>query len=182
MMKNLTVIIALYFLFQSSSFLWAQNEDYSFKKLGTKEGLSQGHVQCIMQDSKGYIWIGTQEGLNRYDGYNFRVYRNDNKDSTSICGDRIEAIVEDKEGLIWIITYFDGVSYYDRTTDEFTQFKTNPQYNTKQFLEGSGLSIDKNNDLWIFYRNGIGRYNRKTKQITYHPSNTLLQGNYRVAR
>src|SRR5665213_866575 len=81
MVTHLKYFLAL-FLIGSSSFLFAQNQQLHFDHLGTANGLSELNPNCILQDSKGFIWIGTADGLNRYDGYKFKVFRNDAKDTT----------------------------------------------------------------------------------------------------
>src|SRR5207244_2996788 len=113
----------LFILLLCSSFAgFAQNQSFNFEHMGTHEGLSQINVLCIFQDSRGLMWVGTTDGLNRYDGYNFTIYRNDAKDNTTITGNYINDIAEDKDGNLWIAT-LDGLSKYDRKTESFTQYK-----------------------------------------------------------
>ncbi len=96
---------------------------YSFEHLTVKQGLSQGSVLCILQDSKGFMWFGTQDGLNRYDGYHLRVYRNTPGDSTSLNGSYILTIAEDSNQVLWIRTNEGGamLNRFDRSTETFTQ-------------------------------------------------------------
>ena len=77
--------------------------------LGTADGLPQGLVSQMIQDRSGYLWMGTKDGLARYDGYSFTVFRNDEADSTSIIGNHITALVEDRDGLIWVGTQRRGI-------------------------------------------------------------------------
>ena len=88
-------------LYQS---LNAQNEEYFFRHLGIEDGLSQNSVFSIMQDRQGFVWFGTKEGLNRYDGYNFKVFNRNPSDSCSIGGNVINSIIEDTKGQIWVGT------------------------------------------------------------------------------
>src|SRR5688572_81503 len=75
-----------------SSLLFGQKPNIKFNTISTKEGLSQVSVMCILQDSRGFMWFGTRDGLNRYDGYKFKVYKNVAKDPTSISGNFIQTI------------------------------------------------------------------------------------------
>ena len=99
-MKRYLIIIIFNFLLLSFGY----SQQYTFTNYSINEGLSQSVVNCIFQDSKGYIWIGTQNGLNRFDGENFDVYNYDPVDSSSISNSWIYAITEDHEGDLWIGT------------------------------------------------------------------------------
>src|ERR1700749_1463863 len=83
---------------------FSQNQSLKFEHIGTAEGLSQINVLCIMQDSRGFMWIGTRDGLNRYDGYKFTVYNHSFQDDNTISNNQISDIVEDKDGNIWVAT------------------------------------------------------------------------------
>lgn len=77
-------------------------ETYKIKYLGSSQSLSNNSVRCIFQDSRGFIWFGTYDGLDRYDGYNFKVLRNRINDSTSLPHNYISAINEDDANNLWI--------------------------------------------------------------------------------
>lgn len=100
----------------SLSFLNAQTP---VTYLGINQGLSNNSVRCILRDHKGFMWFGTFDGLNRYDGYNFRVFRNKVNDSASLINPFINALSEDKKGRLWIGTRH-GLSIYDNPSDKFT--------------------------------------------------------------
>ncbi|MEJ2614797.1 MAG: two-component regulator propeller domain-containing protein, partial [Ignavibacteriaceae bacterium] len=76
----------------------------SFNHLTVEDGLSQSSVTCIFQDRQGFMWFGTQDGLNRYDGYNFKVFKNEPGDSTSISDNFIFSIYQDKNGILYFET------------------------------------------------------------------------------
>jgi len=109
-------------LFLSINFNLIQAQNYKFKHLTVEDGLSHRSVNCAFQDSKGFLWFGTWEGLNKYDGYKFTVYRHDPEAPNSISDNGINDINEDSTGLIWIATN-NGLNYYDRSTDKFTVYK-----------------------------------------------------------
>src|SRR5471030_2216435 len=100
---------------------FSQNQSLKFEHFGTREGLSQINVNCIIQDSRGFMWIGTRNGLNRYDGYKFITYRYDSKNSSSISNNMITDVAEDHDGNIWATTQ-SGLNMYNRNTGEFTRY------------------------------------------------------------
>jgi ligand-binding sensor domain-containing protein/signal transduction histidine kinase len=99
----------------------AFNNQLFFKKINTKDGLSQASVNCILHDSKGFMWFGTEDGLNRYDGSKFRIFRNIPGDSSSLIGNNIQSLLEDHDGNIWIGTS-EGLSRFDRHREKFTMY------------------------------------------------------------
>src|SRR4029434_9683443 len=80
-----------------------------FDHINIEQGLSQSSVHLILQDSRGFLWFGTQDGLNRYDGYEFKVYKPDPDDANSLSDRWITSIVEDNQGYLWIATRLGGV-------------------------------------------------------------------------
>jgi ligand-binding sensor domain-containing protein len=106
-----------------SSLASAQNQQLHFTHLGTTTGLSDLDVNTILQDKRGFIWVGTADGLNRYDGYKFRVYRNDVKDTTTIGGSYIQDMTEDNDGNLWVATIGGGLNEFDRKTNRFHRYR-----------------------------------------------------------
>jgi ligand-binding sensor domain-containing protein len=94
-------LFALVFL---TSLSFAQNNT-TFEKFSTEQGLSQNSIMRILKDNRGFLWISTLNRLNRYDGYQFKIFRNIPGDSTSLSNNKILSICEDKSGNIWIGTY-----------------------------------------------------------------------------
>ncbi|MEO1036820.1 MAG: two-component regulator propeller domain-containing protein [Pseudomonadota bacterium] len=97
-----------------------------FRHLGREDGLSQAYVNAIAQDRHGFLWFGTNEGLNRYDGYRFRLYANDPDDSNSIGADLIRSLATDDTGTLWVGTDGGGAARYDADTDQFTRYRHDP--------------------------------------------------------
>ena len=97
------------------------SQNYNFINITIEDGLSQSTVETIYQDSKGYIWIGTNDGLNVYNGYEFEYYKNDKDDNNSIPNNHIADIIEDKNGYIWVAT-INGLSRIDRDKDEIKNY------------------------------------------------------------
>jgi ligand-binding sensor domain-containing protein/serine phosphatase RsbU (regulator of sigma subunit) len=97
---------------------------YLFTHLSVKDGLSQGSVNCILQDSQGFMWFGTQDGLNKYDGYSVKVFKHNPADPTSLNDNWIIAIAEDQHRTLWIRTLGNPtmLDRFDRATETFAQF------------------------------------------------------------
>jgi len=131
----------------------------AFERLTIDDGLSQNYVEAIFQDSQGFMWFGTRDGLNRYDGYAFKVYSYDAQDSTSISGNRIQTIYEDRQGNIWIGTADGGLNKYDRATDGFVHFKHDPQNpHSLSHEDVSAIHEDRLGNLWIGTAYGLNRF------------------------
>ena len=143
----------------------AQNEEYFFKHLGIENGLSQNSVFSILQDRQGFVWFGTKEGLNRYDGYNFKVFNRDPSDSSSIGGNVINSIIEDPNGEIWVGTE-KGIFIYSPLTESFSPFKAITK--NKESITGSvtDIQIDAKGNLWIAVAGyGAFFYDTSKKQL-----------------
>jgi PAS domain S-box-containing protein len=101
----------------------AQEKLLRFDHLGTHDGLSQSNVLCILQDSRGFMWFGTRDGLNKYDGYKFTVYKNDPRDPLSLSNNFINSIIEAADGNLWIATLGGGLSMFDRDKKRFVNYR-----------------------------------------------------------
>ncbi len=102
-----------------------QKQFISFEHINRAAGLSQSNVTCILQDSRGFMWFGTQDGLNKYNSYNFTVYKNVHDDSTTISNNFITGIVEDKAGNLWVSTWGGGLNKFDWVTQKFIHYNNN---------------------------------------------------------
>jgi len=94
-----------------------------FRHLGMEDGLSNNEVKGIVQDPQGYVWISTGDGLNRYDGYTFKIFRHDAKDPQSLSGNYIKSICEDQRGRLWIAPFPNGLDLYDPDTQTFKHYR-----------------------------------------------------------
>ncbi len=161
------------FLIASSS-LNSQNENIRFKHISIEEGLSEVTVNCICQDYKGFMWFGTQEGLHRYDGYQFKIYKCNPKDKDTISDSIVFCIHEDKlePGLLWIGTR-NGLNKFDPKMDIFTRYPHDPKQ-SKSLSPDEVIVIyeeDQTGILWIGTRNrGLKKFDKK-KEIFKHYKN-----------
>ncbi|MDZ7288796.1 MAG: ATP-binding protein [candidate division KSB1 bacterium] len=113
--------ISIFFLFLFIGLCHAESPAYRFKHLTTDQGLSASFITCIAKDRHGYMWFGSYDGLNKFDGYEFQVYRNKSNDPKSLSGNAILSLFEDRSGRLWIGTQA-ALDLYDRATDSFSHF------------------------------------------------------------
>jgi signal transduction histidine kinase/ligand-binding sensor domain-containing protein/CheY-like chemotaxis protein len=120
-----------------------------FEHLTVRDGLSMSTISSILQDSQGYIWLATESGLNRYDGYTVRQFRRERGNQHGLASDYIWSIAEDSHGDLWLATEGGGVARFDRRTETFQQFRHDAQ--RPQSLAGDGvraLLIDSKGFIW----------------------------------
>lgn len=153
-----------------------QNPRISLESISLEEGLSQASINTITQDKKGFMWFGTQDGLNKYDGYSFITYKNEPTDSTSLSDNHIRYLYTDKNGDLWIGTYNRGLNKFNRETSTFTRYLHKPGdlYSISND-EVSAIYEDHENVLWVgTLGGGLNRFDRKTGRFfhyTYTPGN-----------
>ncbi len=141
----------------------AQASDYKFGHLTIQDGLSQGSAMALIQDTKGFLWIGTEDGLNRYDGYGIKVYR-PTDDPTSLSAVIVTALFEDSEGTLWIGT-MSGFNTYDRTMDRFVRFLSVPgDSKTLSHNNITDIAEDAGGTIWIGTAGGgLNAFDRKSR-------------------
>lgn len=103
-MKKALVLLVSFICYQIVCHAQVMDEHYYFKNLSVQNGLSQNTVNAILQDKQGFMWFGTKDGLNRYDGLSFRQFKHDGRSQRSIGNNFITALYEDAEGNIWVGT------------------------------------------------------------------------------
>jgi|WetSurSiteA1Bulk_404760.scaffolds.fasta_scaffold00012_32 PAS domain S-box-containing protein len=146
----------------------AQDLNYRSDAINRDNGLSNSSVSCINKDKAGFIWFGTWNGLNRYDGYELTVFQFDPQDSTTLSNSRINALYQDNDGLMWIGTD-DGLNRYDLETGKFHRYyaqKRNANRNSN--FQINSIIQDKYGLLWIGSQdNGLYSFNKQTGQFTH---------------
>ena len=150
--------------------LRAQDQQIKFDRISREQGLGQSSVTCILQDRRGFVWFGTYDGLIKYDGYNFILYKNSPLDSNSISDNGIFSICEDRFGSLWIGTFGCGLNRFDRDKNQFIRYLNDPK-NPHSLGHDRVLAIyeDRSGTLWIGTGGGLSRLNRN------HPPDSSLK-------
>jgi len=131
------------------SISFSQAPNLKFKQISNEQGLSNSFISSTYQDYRGFMWFGTQNGLNRYDGDSIKVYRNDANDTSSLSNNVIQSIYEDHLHNLWVGTQ-NGLNRFDLYKDIFVVYKNIPR--NKKSIGGNSVSNifeDKKNNLWI---------------------------------
>lgn len=137
-----------------------------FEAITINDGLSQGMVNCIIQDHYGFMWFATNDGLNQFDGYNFTIFKNDGDNQNTLAANFLRYLFEDSKGRIWIGTANSGLDMFDRDTESFIHFKHLPD-NENSLSDNSITSIseDKAGDLWVGTLSGLNRIHIQPKKV-----------------
>jgi ligand-binding sensor domain-containing protein len=173
-MKNLLQLILTSYLLLLLNHAYAQ--DIKFERISVEQGLSNNLVYCLYQDSRGFMWFGTDDGLNKYDGYKFTVYRHDPDDPSTLSHNRAYSICEslyDGKQVLWIGTWGGGLNELDLSTEQFTHYKHNPD-NPNSLSDNVITKVyeDADGNLWVGTENsGLNRLNRKTGQFIRYTHN-----------
>lgn len=148
----------LFSLTLTSTLAWSQTErrwtrfsrPAVFEHLTMTQGLSQSTVYCSLQDSRGFLWFGTEDGLNRYDGVRFRVFRRDENNPFSLGGNWVSSLVEDHHQNLWVGTMAGGLNRLDRVTERVQRFvPTAPALGSQPALDVTSVCLDAEGNLWI---------------------------------
>jgi signal transduction histidine kinase/ligand-binding sensor domain-containing protein/DNA-binding response OmpR family regulator len=163
----------LYILFLISAWLISTSIIYPqsliFNHLTVDDGLSNNDVNAVIQDKTGFIWFGTEDGLNRYDGYNFKIFRHDPSDSNSISGNSIWSLIEDHSGNIWIGTKGGILNKFNPTTEKFTRWEIKSNLTKENSVKS--IYEDSKGNIWIgSYKDGLYRLNISTNRLDHWSS------------
>ncbi len=162
------LLLLLLLVFPASLF---SKDGGRFRHLTTEDGLSQNSASCIVQDHQGFIWIGTGDGLSRYDGYHFVNYRPDPADSASLSGNTIRCMLVDRSGYLWVGTR-DGLNRYDAATNRFRRFPPDSLGKGPASDAITTLREDATGRIWIgSLADGISIYDPGTEKFSYFRHN-----------
>lgn len=145
--------------------------DFKFTNFSLEHGLSQVSVRSIIKDGNGFMWFGTQDGLNKYDGYDFTVYKHRRGDLTGLSGNNIRVIIEDREdGVLWIGTQGTGISKFDPVTETFTRYRHDLSVSgSLSHDEVFSLYQDRDGLLWAgTWGGGLNKFDKKTGTFIHY--------------
>ena len=164
--NNSYVLLAAVCFLLLSSTLKAQKEDIFFKHYGPEQGLSSKELNCIFKDSRGFLWIGTRDGLNCFDGRHFKIYKHNRNDSSSLINNNINCIAEDKEKNIWISSW-GGISRLNPFSEKFTNY-VHDDANPGGYPWSVGFTVlsDDESNIWSIGFPGICKYNTSNNTFT----------------
>jgi two-component system sensor histidine kinase ChiS len=165
---SFAIIRGLLFLLICSS-LFGQRGNIRFKRISIEEGLSQSSVNCILQDRRGFMWFGTQDGLNRYDGYEFRIYRHDPREPYTISDNYIRCIYEDRSGTLWIGTNGGGLNRFVPVMEGFIHYKNYPENpGSLSHDDVRCINEDRSGSLWIGTGGGLNRLDQGSERFLHY--------------
>ena len=158
------IAIILFFLLLTSVKGFSQGPHLAFKHLDKEQGLTSNSVSTIFQDNHGYMWLGTLDGLNRYDGYKIITYKNIPGDSSSIRNNMISCIFQDKKGFLWLGTN-GGVMQFNYAENAFVRYSQR-QNGVPERSYISCIFNDKKGNLWLMTELSVYLFNYKTNRFT----------------
>lgn len=145
-------------------FRMAPGSIIEFEHLTIQEGLSQNAGLVITQDQQGYLWIGTQDGLNRYDGHGFTTFKHDPQDASSISHNSILSLTQDQQGQLWIGTWGGGLNRYDPITQTFVRYPADPDDpSSLSSAVVTSIKKDSRGTLWVGTLGGLHRFDPSTE-------------------
>lgn len=149
-------------------------DNIKFERITVKHGLSQSEVTCILQDRQGFMWFGTQDGLNRYDGYNFIVFKKNPSDKFSISNNYVTCMLEDNEGFIWAGTSTGGLNRFDTSTQRFISYQHDQDDPFSiSFNQIRCIREDSYGNLWIgTSTGGLNKLLRRENKFIRYYKNT----------
>jgi signal transduction histidine kinase/ligand-binding sensor domain-containing protein/DNA-binding response OmpR family regulator len=159
-------ILIIAFLLSANLF----SQSIYFNHLTTQDGLSNNNVYDVIQDRLGFLWFATEDGLNRFDGYDFKVFRNDSDNQNSISDNSVWVLKEDRKGFIWIGTKNGWLNFYDPVSDKFRKWKIESDVQKENAI--TYIYEDSKGLIWVgTYRSGLYRLNPSNNTIDHWYNN-----------
>ena len=168
-LQNLVLVVLLNF--SAGASLCAVHDDVLFQRLSIEQGLSNAIVYGILQDRQGFMWFGTEDGLNRYDGYTFKVYKCEPNNPGSLSSPVVSSLYQDRHGFLWFSTRNKGITRFDPGTETFTHFQhddQNPASLSSNYADISPIVEDDAGMIWIGTSGGgLNRFDPETQTFTH---------------
>ena len=162
--KILTGFLLLFELLQAGSYA----QPFYFRHYQVENGLSNNAAISCLQDKKGFMWFGTKDGLNRFDGYTFKVFRNEPGDTTTIGSNFVHCLFEDNHGILWVGTE-NGLYSYNEKTESFSLLKVSAN------APVSHISMDSKGNLWYIQAFTLYKWQNALKRIQAYPNTEYFE-------
>lgn len=190
--KSIKVLFVISKLFISVIFFYytgtySYGEEEKFERISVERGLAHGSVYSIIQDKEGYLWFATGDGLNRYDGYEFKVFRHDPSDHDSLISGKLGDIFQDSRGIIWIGTWGAGLDRFDPEKNTFIHIEPDP--NDRDMISNGrveDIEEDMNGYIWAgMEQEGLIRYDPVSQKFKFYKNdpdnpNSLVDNDVKV--
>ncbi len=178
--RSSLIKLFLFFILFLSFNLQAIEQDLRFKHIFQEQGLSQNKVNCILQDSKGFMWFGTNWGLNKFDGYDFTIFTRGKNNSKVLTDDNIQCIFEDTQQNIWIGTLNGGIYIYDRVSEKLERLDLDSiQAKILDRNRIKSIMQDRSGNIWFVAGNAIIMKDPSTDSLkTYIPDSQITFLNF----
>ena len=174
-------ILRLLVIIVTNQTAFTQAPPVQFQHLSMEQGLSQNRLFAIAQDKYGLIWIATEDGLNRFDGYNVEIYRHERGNKNSLPNNMVQSLFTDTEGILWIGTAY-GLAYYDYRSNSFQSFfSSDKDENSLPSNVIWAINEDMYGILWIGTNSGLCSFDKKNKRFhrfVHNDHSNSISGNY----
>ncbi|MBI4751488.1 MAG: GAF domain-containing protein [Acidobacteria bacterium] len=163
----------------------AQSPAIGFQRFSIEQGLSSNIIQCLAQDQQGFLWLGTPDGLNKFDGYTFTVFRHDPQNPNSLSMNDVRGLLVDRTGMIWIGTSSGGLNRLNPQTGQVTRFVSDPAHpTTLSDNRVRCLALNRQGEIWVgTFGGGVNRFQPTTgefQRFQNNPSNSSSLSDDRV--
>ena len=169
MVVMLFFMLSMLFVSKSSAIDAVNNLNFDF--YSQEHGLSNNQIHCILQDKKGWMWFGTSQGVCRFDGYKFTVFKNDVEDSTSLKGNLVRTIFEDSKGQLWVGTENGGLNKFNREKENFRQLFYHGEQAVLHDASVTSIHEDLAGNLWVGTETQLFRMENETSLVELKPAN-----------
>ena len=177
-LKTYILTVLSCFLLYSNNACLAQTPKYNFTAISSKDGLASNTVTAMLKDSYGFIWFGTEDGLTRFDGLDYTIYRHNAKDTTSLWSSEITCLYEDKSRRLWVGTS-GSLHLFDRNHNNFHRYKSSNETNGFSSSNIKSICADFEGKIWVATLGGLDKLNPVSGKVTKFGAllnNGLLKG------
>ncbi len=168
---KIEVFLIVFLFLMTPVFSESNHREFLIQQISVESGISDKTITSIIQDKEGYMWFVTESGLNRYDGYSFKIFKNDPEDSSSLSYNRISCLAMETDGTLWVGTSGGGISCYQRETGDFKRYYPIPgNLDTKANIILS-IFVDSKDEIWVgTWGEGLFKFDKTSNEFkNYKP-------------